>query len=102
MRVRENLSSVVSSIGKNNSTATKKAQVGKVYGVVTTENTPTEKQFKKAGGYNGIGTVFYLDYESSKYITGSLDDPFLNKCKIDLFNSILDIILWTKLIYFKN
>ena len=82
MRVRENLSSVVSSIGKNNSTATKKAQVGKVYGVVTTENTPTEKQFKKAGGYNGIGTVFYLEYDQSKNVTGSIDDDFLNKCKL--------------------
>ena len=42
MRVKENLSSVVSSIGKNNSQVPKKSQVGKVYGVVTTENTPTK------------------------------------------------------------
>jgi len=58
MRVRENLSSVVSSIGKNNFTPTKKAQVGRVYGVVTTDGTPTHEMFKKAGGDNGVGTIF--------------------------------------------
>ena len=81
MRIKENLSSVVSSIGKNNFVSTKKAQVGRVYGVVTTENTPTEAMFKKVGGFNGIGTVFYLDYEQAKTIEGNIGDTFFNNCK---------------------
>ena len=82
MRIRENLSSVVASIGKNNASPSKKSQVGRVYGVVTTENTPTVEMFSKAGGFNGIGSIFYLDYDQSKNITGSIDDKFLNTCKI--------------------
>jgi len=81
MRIKENLSSVVSSVGKNNFASTKKSQVGRVYGVVTTENTPTEAMFKKAGGFNGIGTVFYLDYEQAKNTEGNIGDDFFNNCK---------------------
>ena len=81
MRVRENLSSVVSSIGKNNFTPTKKAQVGRVYGVVTVENTPTPAMFEKAGGFNGIGTIFYLDDDQAKNTTGNNNDAFFNTCK---------------------
>ena len=82
MRVRENLSSVVSAIGRNNYAPLKNTQIGRVYGVVTTENTPTEEMFNKAGGWNGIGSVFYLDYEQSKNIVGSIADSFLDTCKI--------------------
>lgn len=82
MRVKENLSSVVSSIGKNNSQVPKKSQVGKVYGVVTTENTPTPAMFKKAGGFNGIGTIFYIDYVQAKNIVGNIDNEFFDKCKM--------------------
>jgi hypothetical protein len=81
MKVRENLSSVVSSIGKNNFAPTKKAQVGRVYGVVTVENTPTPAMFEKAGGFNGIGTIFYLDYDQAKNINGANNDAFFNTCK---------------------
>jgi hypothetical protein len=81
MRVKENLSSVVSSIGKNSFSSPKKTQVGRVYGVVTTEDTPTPAMFKKAGGYSGVGTIFYLDYEQAKNTTGSIDENFLDTCK---------------------
>jgi len=81
MRVRENLSSVVSSIGKNNFTPTKKTQVGRVYGVVTTEGTPTPDMFKKVGGFNGVGTIFYLDYDQAKDTSGTIDNIFLDSCK---------------------
>ena len=37
MRVRENLSSIISSIGKNNFTPSNKLQVGRAYGIVTVE-----------------------------------------------------------------
>jgi hypothetical protein len=81
MRIRENLSSVISSIGKNNFTPDTKIQVGRVYGVVTVENTPTPAMFEKVGGFNGIGTIFYLDYEQAKNINGENSDDFFNTCK---------------------
>jgi len=68
-------------LGKNNFSATPSLQVGRVYGVVTTKNTPSEAMFKKAGGFNGIGSIFYLDYNSAKNITGTGDD-FLEICNI--------------------
>jgi hypothetical protein len=82
MRVRTNLSSVVASVGKSKAVPSKKAQVGRVYGVVTTENTPTAAMFKKAGGFNGIGSVFYLDYNQAKDTAGNAGNEFLDRCKI--------------------
>jgi hypothetical protein len=82
MRIRENLSPIISALSNNNVKVNIKNQVGKVYGVVTTENTPTKEMFEKVGGYNGIGTIFYLDYEQSKNTTGSIDNNFLNSCKV--------------------
>jgi hypothetical protein len=81
MVVRYNLGSIISSIGKNNYTPPNKSQIGRVYGVVTTENTPTKKQFERAGGFSGIGTIFYLDYAQSKNIVGNIDDDFYDTCK---------------------
>ena len=81
MRIRENLSSVVSATNKPTYTILTKAKVGRVYGIVTTENTPTKKQFEKQGGFSAIGTVFYLDYEQSINITGSNNDNFFDRCK---------------------
>lgn len=82
-KIKENLSPLVSSISrKNNFKLNNKVQVGKIYGVVTTKDTPTKKQFERVGRFNGIGTIFYLDYETSKNITGSIDDSFLDTCKI--------------------
>ena len=74
-------SNVLSAQGKNNFSAAPSLQVGRVYGVVTTENTPSEAMFIKAGGFNGIGSIFYLDYNSAKNVTGTGDD-FLNLCGI--------------------
>lgn len=82
MRVRENLGSVVNSIGRNNFTITRNTQVGKVYGIVTTEGTPTPAMFEKAGGFNGVGSVFYLDYDQSRNVVGEISDNFLDTCKI--------------------
>lgn len=50
----------------NNKVNSSQQQVGKVYGVITTEDTPTKELFEKYGGWNGIGTVFYQNYNSSK------------------------------------
>ena len=57
-------------------------KVGRVYGVVTTNNTPTLKQFSRAGEYGGTGTVFFLDYDNAKNIIGNNTDTFLDTCDI--------------------
>jgi hypothetical protein len=74
-------SNVLSSTGRNNFSPIPTIQIGRVYGVITTENTPSEKMFKKAGGFNGIGSIFYLDYNNAKNITGT-GDEFLDLCNI--------------------
>ena len=74
-------SNILSAQGRNNFSAAPSLQVGRVYGVVTTENTPSEAMFKKAGGFNGIGSIFYLDYNSAKNVIGT-GDEFLNLCNI--------------------
>jgi len=82
MKVRENLSPIISSIGKPTTVPIKSVQVGRVYGVVTTPDTPTPDMFKKAGGINGIGSIFYLDYDQAKNISGNPTNTFLDTCKI--------------------
>jgi hypothetical protein len=82
MKVRENLSPIISSIGKPTTVPIKSVQVGRVYGVVTTPDTPTPDMFKKAGGINGIGSIFYLDYDQAKNISGNPTNTFLDACKI--------------------
>jgi murein DD-endopeptidase MepM/ murein hydrolase activator NlpD len=70
--VHTNLSSynvAISSVANpntNNLPTNKSYQVGRVYGIVTTENTPTKKAFEVAGGYSGIGTIFFKYYDQSK------------------------------------
>ena len=56
-------------------------QIGKVYGIVTTENTPTKEAFEKAGGWDGIGTVFYLDYNQSTKDKNSVNN-IIKECSM--------------------
>ena len=69
MRVRENLSGFAASFGNNINIPIQKPEIGKVFGVITTENTPNKELFEREGGFNGVGTIFYLDYEGSKNTT---------------------------------
>lgn len=80
MRTKEGLSSVVSFNSNNNTSLSDNNQIGKVYGVITTENTPNKKLFELNGGFNGIGTIFYLDYNESTKNVDDLDD--LSVCNI--------------------
>jgi hypothetical protein len=81
MRIRENLGSIVASINRSTPTVTDhKIPIGKVYGIVLDESTPTKALFNKVGGWSGIGTIFYLDFEQSKGINKNNVD--LNTCKI--------------------
>jgi hypothetical protein len=99
-KVRDNNSAIFGAIGRNNFNPKTKDLIGKIYGVVTTYNTPTEKQFQRAGGFGGIGTVLYLDYENSKNITGSVDDSFLDTCDLALpINSQMPYPLLHELVY---
>jgi len=56
------------------------SQLGKVFGVVLDEITPSKEAFEKVGGFSGIGAVFYLDYNSSKILTEK--DVNLLECNI--------------------
>jgi len=57
-------------------------QIGKVFGVVLDENTPSKEIFDKVGGWSGIGAILYLDYESSK--TLFVENVDLNSCNVAL------------------
>ena len=79
-------------------------KVGKVYGVITTISTPTIKQFDRAGGFGGIGSVFFLDYNNAKNTVGNNTDPFLDSCDIakPLFPNFSYYPLLGELIYILN
>jgi len=79
MRIRENLSTFSAGIKKFTPSPNILPQIGKVFGVITTENTPTKELFEKYGGYNAIGTILYIDYNSSKNLNPK--DIDLNTCK---------------------
>ena len=81
-KIRDNTSYLYSNLGRNNFISPTKPQAGKVFGIVTTEDTPTPAMFKKAGGFSGLGTIFYQNYDLSKNETGSIDDTFLDKCSL--------------------
>ena len=78
MRTRENLGGLVNASSKTTPQRSTKAQIGKVFGVVLNENTPSKELFDKVGGWSGIGTIFYLDYDQSK----NINETDLTKCKI--------------------
>jgi hypothetical protein len=89
--------------GQSSLSKQQSVKVGKVMGVVTTNNTPTFKQFEKVSGYGGMGTIFFLDYNSSKNIdpfTTDLDTNF-DKCDIakPLFPNVSYYPLLGELVY---
>jgi hypothetical protein len=99
--IRNNLSTFTAQLQQGNtSIPLNNIVVGKVYGVVTTENTPTEKQYKRAKG--AIGTIFYKHYnDTSKNIdTGSINDTFLDDCQLatSIFSNINHYPLITELV----
>jgi hypothetical protein len=78
MRIRENLGGILSSINSSTSSSKNKEQIGKVFGVITTKDTPTKELFERSGGWDGVGTVFYLDYDNSK----DINETNLLTCKV--------------------
>lgn len=77
-KIRENLSGLVAASSRNIVVPTFKPKVGKVFGIITTINTPTKDLFEANGGFGGIGTIFYLDYDQSK----DIEITDLSKCKV--------------------
>ena len=80
MRIRENLGGLMAATSKTTPPPIIKSQIGKVFGVVLDENTPSKELFNKSGGWNGIGTVFYVDFEQSKNINAN--NVKLSTCKV--------------------
>jgi hypothetical protein len=80
-------------------------QVGKVMGVVTTKNTPTFEQFEFAGGYDGAGSIYFINYDNSKNIDPPRDaqdkDKFFKACDIakPLFPNMFYYPLLGELVY---
>lgn len=61
--------------------ASSQPRYGRVFAVVTGENTPTPEMYLKAN--KRIGTVFYKDYQASKNLIGSsIDNNILNGCSM--------------------
>jgi len=80
MIIKDNLSPILSYTERSKRiTPSVTTPIGKVYGVITTGNTPTKELFEANGGFNGIGTVFYLDYDQS---SKNVDQVNLSDCKI--------------------
>ena len=83
LRHRIGYGTLVSGIGKNNfSTNNNPIKIGRVFGVVTTENTPTETQFKRVGEFSGMGSVFYKEYNQFQENIGINLDSFLEGCSV--------------------
>jgi hypothetical protein len=79
VRIRSNLGGLTAATSRPSVIPNTKPQVGMVFGVITTKDTPTKELFEKNGRYSGIGTIFYLDYNQSKNFT--LNGVDINTCK---------------------
>ena len=103
LSIKTGVGSLTSGINRHKSLPTQAPalKVGRVYGVTTTNNTPTAKQFSRAGEYGGTGTGFFLDYNNSKNVVGDNSDKFFDTCDIakPLFSNINFFPLLGELIY---
>jgi len=73
MKTKTNLSGIVSATSNGGGGGGgSRPQIGKVFGVITTKNTPTKALFEKYNGWSGIGTVFYMPYDQYKYFVGPI------------------------------
>lgn len=77
MKIKENLGGILSQIGGNSMPSAFKFKVGRVYAVIMDETTPSQGVFDTYGGWDGMGTIFYIDYEQSKN-TPVTNDNFIN------------------------
>jgi hypothetical protein len=58
-------------------------RIGRVYAIILDENTPSSEIFNQYGGWDALGTVFYLDYNRREDLTNS---QITEKIKNNYFN----------------
>jgi hypothetical protein len=76
MITKNNLGAVVSNVSRGQSKSkgiSLKAPIGKVYGIITTPDTPTKEMYEKYGKEGGIGTIFYKDYSDATKNDNNID-----------------------------
>jgi hypothetical protein len=77
--------------------------VGRVFGVVTTTNTPSPSAFNdsRVGGYSGIGSIFFKSYIDSKDEINDESDSLFSSCNVasPLFPNIMYYPLIGELVY---
>jgi hypothetical protein len=74
MVTKTGIASVTSNIAQKRSPGILiSAPVGKVYGIITTPNTPTKELYEKYGGTSGIGTIFYKEYNNDTKNDNKID-----------------------------
>jgi hypothetical protein len=74
MVIKAGQSLIFSNISQKQSPGTLiSAPVGKVYGIITTPNTPTKEIYEKYGKETGIGTIFYKEYNDTTKDDNKID-----------------------------
>lgn len=69
---------IINQVGGPSSPQKSPYSIGKVFAVIMDETTPSSEVFQKYGGWDGLGTVFYLDYPDYKNVS----NVRLSDCKI--------------------
>lgn len=81
--ISDNLKPLVSSLYRNDVQYSSDVPlVGKVFGVITTYDTPNKELFISGGALNGIGTIYYKIYDDTvkDLEPGKVDNEFLKTC----------------------
>jgi len=102
LRIKTNLSPLISSIQQNGGVFSNPVGVilGKVYGVITTPDTPTKELYELNGGASNIGLIFYKQYTGQE-VKDKDDTTNLEECDkaLPLFPNIADYPLINETVY---
>lgn len=100
------LTEVLQSVNYNNNLVNNKqlsVSVGRVFGVVTTVNTPNPSAFNdsRVGGYSGIGSIFFKSYLNYKDEINDESPELFSSCDVasPLFPNIMYYPLVGELVY---
>jgi hypothetical protein len=78
-RVRDGVSFITANMGNNNYSPPQGYKVGKVYAVILDENSVPQQVWDANGGWSGIGTILYDEYnENSEIPLTDLDNNLIN------------------------
>jgi len=82
---KESTSYITYNYGENNFSPPNTSKVGKVYAVVLNEKSVPQAIWEKVGGWEGIGTIIYGEYNNKEEIPlTDIDDKRLNELPIAL------------------